>query len=90
MATVDLYTFEDADGCEQTFTTFSAREAKETADHNGWLCFANEYEYSDRDVAWDFRPSNKDDELEGYDPLRDEPPIIPSPLVSVPLRKIRP
>jgi len=53
MATVSLYTFQDREGCEQTFTTFSAREAKEVAEKNNWLCFDNEYEYSDRNVAWD-------------------------------------
>lgn len=61
MATVTLYTFEDENGCEQTYTTFSPRDAEETAKGNGWLCIANEYEYSDREVAWDYRPKSDDD-----------------------------
>ena len=54
METVSLYTFEDRDGCEQTFMTFDARKAEETVKENGWICFANEYVYVDREVAWDW------------------------------------
>ena len=57
MSTISLYTFEDASGSEQTFTTFNAAEAKETAERNGWKCYDNEYEYSDRNPAWDFTDS---------------------------------
>ena len=54
MATVSLYTFQDASGQEQTFSTFLLSEARETARKNNWLCFDNEYEYSDRTVVWDY------------------------------------
>ena len=54
MATVTLYAFEDDDGAEQTFSTFNAVEAKDTARMNAWRCLANEYEWSDSEVVWDF------------------------------------
>jgi len=55
MATVTLYTFEDRDGDEgSTFSTFSATEAKDHGERYALRVIANEYEYSDREVAWDF------------------------------------
>ncbi len=58
MATVTLYAFEDRYGAEQTWTTFNAREAEEHARNHGFLCIAHEYEWSDSESAWDFRPKN--------------------------------
>jgi hypothetical protein len=55
--TVTLYCFEDADGCPSDYTTFNAQEAQDHARRWGLLCLAREFEYSDTDVAWDFRPS---------------------------------
>ena len=54
MTTISLYTFEDRNGREVTYTTFDAIKAKDTAQANGWLCFDNEYKYSDRAIAFDF------------------------------------
>ena len=56
MTVVTLYTFEDEGGSEDGYMTFSAHEARERAHSQGLRCFANEYEYSDREVAWDFTP----------------------------------
>lgn len=52
---VTLYTFEDGESCEQTFTTYKPREAREVAEQNGWLCIANIFEYSDEEIAFDYR-----------------------------------
>jgi hypothetical protein len=53
---VTVYTFEDADGAEQSFHTYQASEAEETARKNGWRVIANEYEYavSAPVPEWDF------------------------------------
>lgn len=59
MGTVTLYTFDDGEGQEDTFTTFNPKEAEDRARSQNLRCFANEYEYSDRDVAWDFSGKNR-------------------------------
>ena len=51
---MELYTFEDKDGREQTFTTTKPMEAKEVAQRNGWKCIENTFEFSDSELAWDF------------------------------------
>jgi hypothetical protein len=58
---VTLYTFEDGDGIEQTFTTFIAVEAQETARQNRWRVIAVEFEYSDSHPVpeWDFTPKSE-------------------------------
>ena len=70
MSTLTLYTFEDADGSEQTYSTTNTYEAREAAERNGWLAIANEYEWSDSEPAWDFRP-DADDEF--AEPMRSDP-----------------
>lgn len=55
MATVTLYSFEDSEGREDTYTTFDASEAKDRGRRYGLLVTANEYEWSDSETAWDFR-----------------------------------
>lgn len=52
---VTLYTFEDNEGDVQTFSTIHAKEAREVAEENQWLCIANIFEYSDGEVAFDYR-----------------------------------
>ncbi len=67
---ITQYTFEDADGQELTYTTFDCVEAKSHAESFGLLCIANEYEFSDRDVAWDCRESDvNEDDLSSGDKL---------------------
>lgn len=54
MATITLYTFEDADGTEDTFTTYDATVARERGEKYDMKVIANEYEWSDSEVVWDF------------------------------------
>jgi len=56
---VTVYTFEDGDGIEQTFKTFDAIEAQETARQNRWRVIANEFEFSESYPIpeWDFTPN---------------------------------
>ncbi len=54
MATVTLYTFEDENGTEDSFSTFDGREARDRGQQYGMCVIANEYEWSDSEVAWDF------------------------------------
>ncbi len=62
MSTVQLYGFEDAEGNEDSFTTFSAIEAKAYAEEHRlkWISF--EYVYSDHEVVMDFTPQEEDEE----------------------------
>lgn len=52
--TITVYRFENAQGCEQQWTTQNPTEAKEHAEKYGYKCFAMEFEYSDEEVVWDF------------------------------------
>lgn len=54
MSSIILYTFEDADGTEDTFQTSDAQEAERHGQENSLAVYANEYEYADRDLMWDF------------------------------------
>lgn len=56
MSTVTVYTFEDADGTEDTYTTQSAIEAKDRGQRERMRVIANEYEWTDSEMAWDFTP----------------------------------
>lgn len=60
--TVTVYTFEDASGVEQCWTTMNATEAQEHAFQHGYKCIANEFEWSDSEVAWDFTDTGIDEE----------------------------
>lgn len=51
---VEVYTFEDADGVEQTFTTQDAEEAKEYAREHGYRAVRNVYEFADSETLCDF------------------------------------
>ncbi len=62
MADVTLYTFEDADGTPDTFSTFNAREAKDRGSRYRMRVIANTYEFADSETAWDFLPSDGEDE----------------------------
>jgi len=61
--TITVYTFEDANG-EDSFSTQDAREAKEYGARYGYRVLANEYEWADSDVAWDFTPAKEDESNE--------------------------
>jgi hypothetical protein len=54
MATITVYTFEDEQGAEQVFTTQNPIEAREHGKLYGYKVMANEFEFSDSEVAWDF------------------------------------
>ena len=51
---ITVYTFEDASGVEQTYTTTNAAEAREHGQRYSLRVIANEHEFSDSEVAWDF------------------------------------
>lgn len=55
MNTIEVYTFEDADGNpDGEWTTQSAREAQEHARKYGLRVVARIFEYADSEVAWDY------------------------------------
>lgn len=56
MATISVYTFEDADGNEQEYSTQNSIEAKEYASKYNLRVVDNEYEWSDSSLVaeWDF------------------------------------
>lgn len=56
MATISVYTFEDADGNEDLFNTDDAEAAKAYAMQNNLRVIDNEYEwsYSTPVTEWDF------------------------------------
>ncbi len=55
MSTITVYTFDDGnDGGEDCYQTQNPREAEEYALRYGKRCWANEYEYTDREVAWNY------------------------------------
>jgi hypothetical protein len=59
---IERYSFEDSEGAEQTFATFSPTVAEETARRNGWRVIANLYEWTDSEPVpgWDFtKPSER-------------------------------
>jgi hypothetical protein len=62
MSTITVYTFEDSAG-EDTFTTQNPTEAKDRGQRYGMRVIANEYEYSDSEVVWDFTEDDSEDTL---------------------------
>ena len=54
MASVYLYTFENADGAEDTFSTFDFREARSRARKYEMRVISNEYEWTSSEVVCDF------------------------------------
>lgn len=56
MSTLTVYTFEDAAGCEDTFSTQDPRVAKERGQKYGLRVLANEYEWTEivPVEGWDF------------------------------------
>lgn len=64
---VTMYTFANGDGIGHIYNTFNPREAEEYARRYHCVCFANEFEYSGRDVAWNYteaplKGADEDDE----------------------------
>ena len=59
--TITVYTFEDTEGAESTFITQNAAEAREHAREYDLLCYANEFEFADRELAWDFRKTSEEE-----------------------------
>lgn len=51
---VTLYTFEDSEGGEDTYSTFRASEAEDYAKKYHMRIIANEYEWSDSEVVADY------------------------------------
>lgn len=60
MAEITVYTFEDADGAEDTYTTQDPTEARERGQRYGLRVLANVYEWTEAPVAWDFTASEED------------------------------
>jgi hypothetical protein len=60
--TITVYTFEDADGnpFNETWSTQDHVEAREYGQLHGLRVIANEYEFVDRDLAWDFTPQEEE------------------------------
>lgn len=56
MASIELYTFENASGVEDSFTTHNPKEAEERAIKYGLRVIAQIYEWADSEVVWDFTP----------------------------------
>jgi len=54
VVTVTLYTFEDEYGEPDTFITDDPKEAKARGEQYAMAVYANEYEYADRELVWDF------------------------------------
>ena len=54
-----VYTFEEADGTESTWSTQDPREAQDHGRKHGLAVIANEYEWADSEIAWDFRPEEE-------------------------------
>ena len=59
MSTVTLYTFENDNGSEDTYTTFNPRDAEDRGRRCSMRVIANEYEYSDHEIAWDFTATDE-------------------------------
>jgi hypothetical protein len=62
MAELTLYSFEDAEGNEDTYTTMDPNEAREFARENRLKMIAQTYEYSDSVVVEDFTGVEGDDD----------------------------
>ena len=54
MATITLYTFEDVDGTESTYTESDVDKAQMHARDFDLRVIANEYEWADSQVIFDF------------------------------------
>jgi hypothetical protein len=68
MANVELYVFEDSEGCLDTFTTFDSIEARDYASRNSRKMIAQIYEYTDSEVVEDFtgEPSACDEDCSNH------------------------
>lgn len=62
MSNVEVYTFENADGTEDGFTTTDAVEAREYAKANGLKWIANIYEWADSELVRDYTGWNDEHE----------------------------
>ena len=65
--TIEVYTFEDADGAEQLWTTQDATEAEEYARKWGYRVICHEFAWADSYPVpeWDYTPKTGDDDEEG-------------------------
>lgn len=61
---ITVYSFENADGEFGSWTTQEYAEAKDYARKYGLLVVANTYEFSERELLEDYRPSADDDDGE--------------------------
>jgi hypothetical protein len=57
--TIEVYSFEDADGTEQGYTTQDYSEAKRYAQEYRLLIIANTFEWSEAEPVDDYRPRTK-------------------------------
>lgn len=55
--TITVYSFEDADGEVGSFTTLDAVKARDRALQHHLRVIANDYEWSDSEVVWDYTGS---------------------------------
>jgi hypothetical protein len=69
MAEITLYSFEDAEGNEETFTTLNYDEAREHAIQHQLRLIAQTYEYTDQEMLWDYTGRDEDEEEEELDNL---------------------
>lgn len=54
MGAIEVYTFEDREGHEQSFTTQNPTEAAAHGERHGLRVISNRYEFSDSELAWDY------------------------------------
>lgn len=64
MGPITVYTFENEQGVEQTFTTQNPIEAREHGKLYGFKVIANEFEFADSDLAWDFTENADGSDIE--------------------------
>jgi hypothetical protein len=57
---IEVYTFEDADGAEQGYTTNDIAEAKRFARHHRLRLIANTFEWTDSELLEDNTPNTED------------------------------
>lgn len=86
MDTIELYSFEDADGTEQGFTTRDIREAREFAQKHGYRIIANIFEFSDSEMIEDYAGEEEEEDWEedeedtdylNHEPIPEDFPVQP-------------
>lgn len=51
---MEVYTFENADGVSDNYSTQNPTEARERGERYGLRVIANIYEWADSEMVWDF------------------------------------